>query len=110
MFASIKRQVQCLHLMGAFNYYVRTEVRGGSTKMQTYAKRDRGGVTSMRTLAYIYFLIKYLIHKLLTIVTRFCVSFIKIPVLLKICFKKLYLALVLKIIYQLGLLQTINLK
>ena len=43
MFASIKRQVQCLHLMGAFNYYVRTEVRGGSTKMQTYAKRDRGG-------------------------------------------------------------------
>ena len=53
-----------------------------SIKMQTYANR-RVFVTSMRTFAYI-FLIEYLVHKLLTIVTRFFSSFIKIPVLLKI--------------------------
>ena len=45
------------------------------------------GVTSIRTFTYKLLLIEYLFHKLLTIVTRFCVGFIKIhPSYLKCLF------------------------
>ena len=40
--------------------------------------------------SHVNFLSKYLVHKLLEIITRFFDGFIKIPVLLKICYKKVY--------------------
>ena len=55
---------------------------GEFMKMQMYAKQGEG-VISRQMSAYYIFLIEHLIHKLLTIVTRFFVSFIKILVLLK---------------------------
>ena len=53
---------------------------GGVHENANVCKRE-GDVTSMQILVYI-FLIEYLVHKLLAIVTRLFVSFIKIPVLL----------------------------
>ena len=54
-----------------------------SIKIQTDANKGEGGLQSMRTFAY-NFLIEDLVHKLLSITTRFFVSFLKIPVLVKI--------------------------
>ena len=63
---------------------------GRSIKMRTYANRGRG-VSHQCERSHIFFLIEYLVHKRVTIVTRFFVSFIKIPVLLKrTILKKLY--------------------
>ena len=61
-------------------------------EMRTCANRRRvggggGGVVTsmrMRMLAYKFFLIEPLVHKLLTTVTIFFLSFIKIPALLKV--------------------------
>ena len=90
-----------MNTKGPFNCYA-LRGGGGSIKMRTYANRGREGVTSMRTFAYNFFFIEHLLHKLLTLVTRF-------PVLLKISvLKKLYL-FVPKITNQLRLLRTINL-
>ena len=50
---------------------MRTEGEGG------------GGVSQQCERSHINFLIEYLVHKLLTIVTRIFASFIKMPVLLK---------------------------
>ena len=59
--------------------------------MRTYVDKGRGHQISTNVYIQI-FLIEYLVHNLLIIVTRFFVSFIKIPVLLKISvLKKLYL-------------------
>ena len=60
-------------------------------------------VTSMRNFRIEIFLIKHLVHKLLTIVTRF-------PVLLKISVLKNDISFAPKITNQLRLLRTINLK
>ena len=75
--------------------------RGGPSKCQ----RMQTGGCHIRI-----FLIDYLVHKLLTIVTRFSVSFIKIPICLKYLFQKTYISFVSKITNQLCLLRTINLK
>ena len=53
-------------------------LRVGSIKMRTHVNRGEASVTSVRTLVY----------KLLPIVTRFFVIFIKIPVLQKISVRK----------------------
>ena len=49
-----------------------------------------GGGHGNANVSIYVFLIKYLVHKLLTIITRILISIIKIPVLPKICLKKLY--------------------
>ena len=59
----------------------------GSIKMRMYANRGRG-CHVMRKFAYNFFRIKYLVHKLLAIVTRFFITFIKISVLFKMPFLK----------------------
>ena len=65
------------------------EVRGGgSIEIQMYINGER--VSHSRNVHI--FLVEYLVHKLLTIVTRFFANFIKIPVLLKTSvLKKLHL-------------------
>ena len=70
--------------------------------METYTNRG-SGVSHQRERLYINFFIEHLVHKLLTIVTRF-------PVLLKISVLKNYIMFVPKITNQLRLLRTINLK
>ena len=65
--------------------------REGFIKMGTYVNKGTR-VSHQCECSHIIFLTEYLIHKPLTIVTRFFVSFIKIPVLLKIsALKKLHL-------------------
>ena len=65
--------------------------REGFIKMGTYVNKGRR-VSHQCERSHIFFLTEYLIHKLLTIVTRFFVRLIKIPVLLKISvLKKLHL-------------------
>ena len=76
--------------------------------MRKYANRGRGWVLHKCKRSHIIFLIEYLVHKLLTTVTRFFVSFIKIPVLLKISVLKNYISFVPTIISLLRLLQKIN--
>ena len=64
-----------IFLLGAFNYNVRTKGGGGSSKMQTYANSGEG-VMSMRKFTRFFNLC--LVPKLLAIITRFFVGFIKI--------------------------------
>ena len=73
--------------------------------MRTYANKDRGGNINANVRISI-FLTEHLVHKILTIVTRLFVSFIKIPVLLT----KSPVSFVSKITNQLRLLRTINSK
>ena len=70
--------------------------------METYTNRG-SGVSHQRERLYINFFIEHLVHKLLTIVTRF-------PVLLKISVLKNYIMFIPKITNKLRLLRTINLK
>ena len=64
----------------------RLQLRGDKEpiKRQTYANRGRVR-QAMPIFAYIFFQMKNLLNKILAILTRFCVIFIKIPVLLLKC-------------------------
>ena len=57
-----------------------------SIKMQTHENRERGGSLQCDR-SHINVLIEHLVVKLLRKITRFLVSFIKIPVLLEPCSK-----------------------
>ena len=71
----------------------------GSSKYELMRTMGRGGVTSMRTFAYKFFLIKHPVQKLLTIVTGFLINSSKY-VLLKLSVLKNYISFVLKITNQ----------
>ena len=70
-----------------------------SSKYELMRTMGRGGVTSMRTFAYKFFLIKHPVQKLLTIVTDFLINSSKY-VLLKLSVLKNYISFVLKITNQ----------
>ena len=52
--------------------------------MRTYANREKVIMSLWMLASHVIFLSKYLVHKLLAIITRFFVVFVKISVLLKI--------------------------
>ena len=65
-----------------------------ANKMGVCGRGGGGGVMSMWMFPYNCFLIQYLVYKLLVIITRFFVCFIKIPALLKISVLKNYISFV----------------
>ena len=81
MCRSTSRQVLTL---GAFNYYARTQGGGGRERgVCEWVHQDANVCEPGGGRANVNANVRCLVHKLLTIITRFFVSFIKIPALLK---------------------------